>query len=258
MGRAEVNRRDELNLTLPYLGSARRTGWNAVEPWGCWTSSRRATLTFATRLPPNTEVAIYLSLLLPPGTASEKVSVKIDAGGISSIIRNIRTEECWYVAEGKTGPEGEVSIILLSNGPFAKTDKGEAFVGLGSLAYCESSDALARVKFFEKITLEKLSRQVAPPAKVLTKVVEIANTAKAFRQTIDFRGQAMSEVTTSRLVFMHIPKTGGTSLHEVLVAQFKPGEICPERFNHLREWASSDLAKFRLFSGHFDFDSISL
>ena len=57
----------------------------------------------------------------------------------------------------------------------------------------------------------------------------------------------MSEVTTSRLVFMHIPKTGGTSLHEVLVAQFKPGEICPERFNHLREWASQIWQNFDYF-----------
>jgi len=164
MGRGEVKRRDELNLALPYLESARKAGWHAVEAWGCWTSSRRATLTFATRLPPHTEVTIYLSSLLPAGTDSEKVSVKIDAGGTTSIIRNPQTTECWHIAEGKTGPEGDVSIALLSIGPFAKPDKGEAFVGLGALAYCESSDALGRVKVLEKITLEKLSRQVASSA----------------------------------------------------------------------------------------------
>ncbi len=158
MGRAEVKRRDQLNLVLPYLGSTRRTGWNAVESWGCWTSSRRATLVFATRLPPYTEVAIYLSLLLPPATDSEKVSVKIDTGGMSSTIGNLRAEECWYIAEGKTGPDGDVSIMLLSTGPFARIDKREVFVGLGAVAYCESSDALARVKILEKITLEKLLR----------------------------------------------------------------------------------------------------
>ena len=54
------------------------------------------------------------------------------------------------------------------------------------------------------------------------------------------------------IVFLHIPKTGGTSLHEILVENFRDEEICPERFNRLEHWNSDDLAQFRFFSGHFD------
>jgi glycosyltransferase involved in cell wall biosynthesis len=156
MGRAEVKRRDELNLTLPYLESARGAGWHAVETWGCWTSSRRATLTFATRLPPHTAVAIYLSPLLPAGTDSDKVWLKVDAGGVCSTIRAIRVEEqlkAWHVVEGRTGPDGDVSIVFMSAGPFAQDGNREMFVGLKALAYCESSDSLSRVKILEKIML---------------------------------------------------------------------------------------------------------
>ncbi len=198
MGRAEVKRRDELKLALPYLESARGAGWHAIESWGCWTSSRRATLTFATRLPPHTEVAIYLSMLLPAGADSEKVSVKIDAGGVCSTITGIQAEEvwvapsaralidavreavtdkttdtarealiekliatrkvqtgkAWHIVEGKTGPDGVVSVVFLSAGPFPRDGNRETFVGLKALACCESSDSLSRVRTLEKIMLE--------------------------------------------------------------------------------------------------------
>jgi len=60
------------------------------------------------------------------------------------------------------------------------------------------------------------------------------------------------------LVFLHIPKTGGTSLHNILQAEFAEEDCCPERFNHLQKWNAEDLARFRFFSGHFDRGSLEL
>lgn len=57
-----------------------------------------------------------------------------------------------------------------------------------------------------------------------------------------------------RLVFLHHPRTGGTSLHESFAAAFRPEEICPERFARLHEHAPEALARFRLFSGHYRHD----
>lgn len=58
------------------------------------------------------------------------------------------------------------------------------------------------------------------------------------------------------LVFMHIPKTGGTTLHNVLTKHFYPDEICPERLNDLKKYPQSSLEKYRFFSGHYDRENI--
>ena len=59
------------------------------------------------------------------------------------------------------------------------------------------------------------------------------------------------------VVFLHIPKCAGTSLHMALTAHF--GEAaCPERHNGLADWPAGALAHYRFFSGHFDFPSLGL
>jgi hypothetical protein len=57
-----------------------------------------------------------------------------------------------------------------------------------------------------------------------------------------------------RLVFLHHPRTGGTSLHESFAAAFHPDEICPERFARLHAHTPEELARWRFFSGHFRHD----
>lgn len=58
-----------------------------------------------------------------------------------------------------------------------------------------------------------------------------------------------------RLVFLHIPKCGGTTLHSILARHFAPDDICPERFNGLRARRIEELAGFSFFSGHHDLES---
>jgi len=60
------------------------------------------------------------------------------------------------------------------------------------------------------------------------------------------------------LVFLHVPRTGGTALHEALSARTAPGEICPARMNRLEEVPPEQLVRYRLFSGHYRFEHLAL
>ncbi len=66
----------------------------------------------------------------------------------------------------------------------------------------------------------------------------------------------MTNSEAAKLVFMHLPKTGGTSLHSILGSQFETWETCPERFNNLTRWDQADLNAFNYYSGHFDWENI--
>jgi len=150
-GRQEINRRDGLGKSLTYLSAARVKGWHPVEDWGCWTSSRRATLRFNTRLAADAEICVYLKLQTPGQTDHDKISVRVEVGGVLNVFKPSSSSSSWFVAEGKTGAEGEVSIVFFSAGPFDK-DHRELYVGLRALAFCVSADALSRIKIVEKIT----------------------------------------------------------------------------------------------------------
>jgi hypothetical protein len=58
--------------------------------------------------------------------------------------------------------------------------------------------------------------------------------------------------------FLHIPKTGGTALHNLLASNYRESQICPERHNHLVNMTIGEVRAFRLFSGHFDWSSMML
>ncbi len=57
------------------------------------------------------------------------------------------------------------------------------------------------------------------------------------------------------LIFIHLPKAGGSTLHALLKSCFSENRICPERFNNLHLKSPSELAAYDFFSGHFDYFS---
>lgn len=61
-----------------------------------------------------------------------------------------------------------------------------------------------------------------------------------------------------RLVFFHIPRSGGTTLHHMLTAAVGAERVSPVRHNNLWRCLASDLALARLFCGHYDRDSLAV
>ncbi len=67
-----------------------------------------------------------------------------------------------------------------------------------------------------------------------------------------YRHTSRSELSRRRLVFVHIEKCGGTTLHEMLCSQVAADRVCPERNDTIGDWTINELADYELFSGHFD------
>lgn len=63
---------------------------------------------------------------------------------------------------------------------------------------------------------------------------------------------------TERVVFLHIPKSGGTTLHRILGEWFGVENLHPERHNGLYNYSAADLASKQVFSGHYDYYSTHL
>lgn len=56
-----------------------------------------------------------------------------------------------------------------------------------------------------------------------------------------------------KLVFLHIPKTAGQSVHAALEDAFGQEAMCPARVNdELRKLTITQLNRYQVFSGHFD------
>jgi hypothetical protein len=58
------------------------------------------------------------------------------------------------------------------------------------------------------------------------------------------------------IVFIHMQKTGGTTLRALLKGQFPADRVCPVRVDKLHLLSVAELGQFDFFAGHFDRSSI--
>lgn len=58
------------------------------------------------------------------------------------------------------------------------------------------------------------------------------------------------------VAFVHLQKTGGTTLHTLLSAFFPQGSICPLQTGAFHLCSAAELARYDFYSGHFDYFSV--
>jgi len=60
-----------------------------------------------------------------------------------------------------------------------------------------------------------------------------------------------------KIIFLHIPKTAGQSVHAALVKAYGKDAVCPARVNHqLRNLSIRELNSYKVFSGHLDWSML--
>lgn len=109
---------------------------------------------------------------------------------------------------------------------------------------------------------EKLKQYNLPPG-AAQDVIKHLSQIPAFKRNLAERmdmGEAPDVVglNTERLVFLHIPKCGGTTLHNMLVDWYGQENMHQERHNGLYYYSARDLATKTLFSGHYDYYATQL
>lgn len=109
--------------------------------------------------------------------------------------------------------------------------------------------------------LEHYSKVVSQPEGVevclnaMIGSTEFTNRIRATKRNTKFNKKDLDE---EKIIFLHIPKTGGTTLHHLLTQGRGDSEICPERFNGLHAFTAGELVGYQIFSGHFDHPATEL
>jgi Glycosyl transferase family 2/Galactose-3-O-sulfotransferase len=96
-------------------------------------------------------------------------------------------------------------------------------------------------------------KHVLDPTAALTPAAERAQPLAAGSAAVLTPGEPNEQI-----VFIHLPKTAGTSFVQVLEQHFSAAEICPAYFHdELARIPVETLARYRLFRGHFFRDAIA-
>jgi hypothetical protein len=94
----------------------------------------------------------------------------------------------------------------------------------------------------------------------------IAEFRVAALKSLEFRGQYRAicaekpdpywSISRRTLVFVHLEKTGGTTLRDLIAANFDADRIAPGPNNQIYSFPVAELGYYDFFAGHFDLDSV--
>lgn len=59
-----------------------------------------------------------------------------------------------------------------------------------------------------------------------------------------------------RLIFLHVPKTAGTTIDRIFRNYYDPDKICPERLDGIRFWSGEQIRQYQFFSMHDSYQNL--
>jgi hypothetical protein len=154
LGAASLAEMEARGQKLVSARMSRISGWHQPELWGCWASSRHATMRFRTRLPAGSDCVVYLHLRMPYDLQLGDCAVK--SGGFTTFLQ-IGGVSGWRVARSRVGAKGIVDLALLSGKGFKDrdleigNDPRQLYVGVIAIAIAPMSDPEARRQIVEQI-----------------------------------------------------------------------------------------------------------
>lgn len=69
--------------------------------------------------------------------------------------------------------------------------------------------------------------------------------------------QSNMSADIARLIFIHVPKSGGTTMDRVIRSHFPQDEVCPERHDGIKLWIPEVLNQYKLFSMHDSYSNVT-
>jgi hypothetical protein len=79
----------------------------------------------------------------------------------------------------------------------------------------------------------------------------IVLTSEEYRSRVQMVAEAQSRSAT---IFIHLEKTGGTTLHNVLAAHYAADQVAPSHYGHLRDFSFIE-GIYDLYSCHIDYET---
>ena len=90
----------------------------------------------------------------------------------------------------------------------------------------------------------------------VTDIFELRDAITNSREYRSYCQAALDAEKRGAVVFIHLEKTGGTTLNTILAANFDAERITPPHFEGLRAFSFLESAKYDFFSAHCDFESV--
>lgn len=142
------------------------------------------------------------------------------------------------------------AIPLLGNTDIAKKITQAVYIALLHRAPSITELEAAALQLIESKQLVKVIKSMRQSTET-----QLLNSLERNKKAINFQASFLSE---EKIVFFHIPKTGGTTINAALLKNFRAEEVFNCYDNSISVNSSGTLARYRFFSGHFDLPNVTL